>query len=256
MIRFIYFLSLFQSYVSRLPKAGETITGKKFNIGFGGKGANQCVCSSRLGAKACMVGKVGNDTFGTGMIQNFKENNVNVDYVSTTEEAFTGAAPIAVNDEGQNSIIVILGANLLLSVEDINAAESLISSSKVVVCQLEIKPETTLAALKLAKKHNVKSIFNPAPAQSGLSDEYFTACDYFCPNETEAEILSGVPVKCIKDAEKAIEIFLEKGCKTVIITMGELGAVFASQENKTPVHVPATPVTAVDTTVSLFIQSD
>ncbi|KAJ8308714.1 hypothetical protein KUTeg_013588 [Tegillarca granosa] len=142
----------------------------------------------------------------------------------------TVVAGISVQKPGtqtrQNSIIVVLGANLFLSEEDINAAESFISSSKIVVCQLEIKPETTLAALKLAKKHN----------------------DFQNTRKANAEILSGVPVTCIKDTEKAIEILLGKNCKTVIITMGKLGAVFATQGNRKPVHVPATPVTAVDTT--------
>ncbi|CAH3197373.1 unnamed protein product, partial [Porites evermanni] len=140
------------SYVPRLPKAGETIHGTKFSMGFGGKGANQCVMAARLGAKTAMVAKVGNDSFGERYIENFKQNGVNTDHVSVTSEASTGVAPIAVNANGENSIVIVSGANDILSEDDVRNAKSVILSSSVCVCQLEIKPEVTHYTLSIAKK--------------------------------------------------------------------------------------------------------
>jgi len=236
------------SRVPRLPKAGETIHGTTFTVGFGGKGANQCVMASRLGAKAAMVGKVGKDSFGENYIQNFKDNGINVDYLSVTAEAATGTAPIAVNDEGQNSIVIIGGANLLLSPEDVQAAESLIKGAQVLICQLETTEETTLAALRLARSHQVTTILNPAPAKDHLNPEIYKYCDIICPNETEAELMTGHPVDTVEDAERAILHFLELGCNTAIITLGSKGVVFASAYDRQVKHVPTTMVKAVDTT--------
>ena len=152
------------------------------------------------------------------------------------------------DDSGQNSIVIVSGANLLLSEADVLAAEEVLKNAKIVVCQLEIKPETTLAAMKLARKHGVKTILNPAPAQADLDSDMYKFADFFCPNETEAELLTGQKVESIQDAQKAMEVLLDRGCKFVIITMGAQGAVFASQENKSAVHVPAPKVNAIDTT--------
>ncbi|XP_071835069.1 ribokinase-like [Apostichopus japonicus] len=236
------------SYVPRLPKPGETIHGHKFSVGFGGKGANQCVMAARLGAKVAMVAKVGEDSFGKDTIQNFAENNIKTEFVGITNAAATGVAPIAVNTEGQNSIIVVGGANELLTSDDVDAAFGKIKSVKVVVCQLEVKPATTLSALKTAKKHRCISIFNPAPAVSDLSPEFYKYTDIFCPNETETELLTGLPVTNVDEAKKAALVLLERGCQKVIITLGKDGAVLVTTETKTPEHIPVDPVTPVDTT--------
>lgn len=236
------------SYVPRLPKPGETLHGERFAIGFGGKGANQCIVSSRLGAKTAMVAKVGNDTFGNNYIQNFRDNGVNIEHVSTTPEAATGVAPIAVSEDGQNAIVIVSGANLKLTETDVQRSEGLISSARVVVCQLEIKPDVTITALKLAKKHNVVTIFNPAPALAHLDPSFYVYSDFLCVNETEAEILTGIPVSCPNDSQKVISCLLERGCKAVIVTLGSQGSVFATHENPLLCHIPATSVTAVDST--------
>ncbi|XP_048452489.1 ribokinase isoform X5 [Rhincodon typus] len=173
------------SFTPRLPKAGETIHGHKFFIGFGGKGANQCIQAARLGAKAAMVSKVGKDSFGDNYIENFKSNGVSTEYVGQTDEASTGVAPITVNDEGQNAIIIVAGANLLLNSEDLEKASEVIRCAKVVVCQLEIRAAVTLEALKIAHKSGVKTIFNPAPAVADLDPEFYKESDVFCCNETE-----------------------------------------------------------------------
>ncbi|XP_072103379.1 ribokinase isoform X4 [Mobula birostris] len=173
------------SFAPRLPKAGETIHGCKFFIGFGGKGANQCIQAARLGAKAAMVCKVGNDSFGENYIQNFKCNGISTEYVGQTSEASTGVASITVNDDGQNAIVIVAGANLLLNSEDLKQASNAICCAKVVVCQLEIQPAISLEALKIAHEAGVKTIFNPAPATAGLDPDFYKNTDVFCCNESE-----------------------------------------------------------------------
>ncbi|XP_048452486.1 ribokinase isoform X2 [Rhincodon typus] len=236
------------SFTPRLPKAGETIHGHKFFIGFGGKGANQCIQAARLGAKAAMVSKVGKDSFGDNYIENFKSNGVSTEYVGQTDEASTGVAPITVNDEGQNAIIIVAGANLLLNSEDLEKASEVIRCAKVVVCQLEIRAAVTLEALKIAHKSGVKTIFNPAPAVADLDPEFYKESDVFCCNETEAEILTGIGVCNVEDAGRAGSMLLEKGCGSVIITLGAAGSVLMSQDKQTPRYIPAKKVKAVDTT--------
>ncbi|XP_046551163.1 ribokinase-like [Haliotis rubra] len=236
------------SYAPRQPKPGETIHGTNFQIGFGGKGANQCVMAAKLGAKTAMVTKVGDDSFGKNYIQNFKDHNINIDHVGVTADASTGVAPITVSDDGQNSIVIVAGANMLLSEQDVAAAEHLIMTSKVILCQLEIPVQSTLTALNIAKKRGVKSIFNPAPAQEGLPSELYSDCDIFCANESEAEILTGEKVSSIEDAKAAALTLLNKGCNSVVLTLGELGSVYVSQTEQEPQVVPCPKVIPVDTT--------
>ncbi|KAI0219595.1 Ribokinase [Lamellibrachia satsuma] len=141
----------FISYTPRLPATGETVQGHKFTVGFGGKGANQCIVAARLGAKTAMIAQVGNDKFGPGYIQNFKDNGVNTEHVGIKDEASTGVATITVDNSGKNTIVIVSGANLLLNEASISRAESVIKAAKVMICQLEISPKVTLEALKLAK---------------------------------------------------------------------------------------------------------
>nr|XP_019940252.1 PREDICTED: ribokinase [Paralichthys olivaceus] len=141
------------SQAPRLPKPGETIHGHKFFIGFGGKGANQCIQAARLGAKTTMVCKVGKDFFGDNYIQNFKDNGVHTDFVGQTSDAATGAASIIVNDAGENVIVIVAGANMLLGSQELQDALPAISHAKVLVCQLEISPQTSLSALCMAQEN-------------------------------------------------------------------------------------------------------
>ncbi|KAG8431938.1 hypothetical protein GDO86_019170, partial [Hymenochirus boettgeri] len=237
------------SVTPRLPKAGETIHGSKFFIGFGGKGANQCVQAARLGANTAMVCKVGKDTFGNDYIENFVKNKVCTDFVGQTSEAATGAATIIVNADGQNAIVIVAGANLLLDCEDLSKAVTAIRGAKVMVCQLEIKPKTSLWALQLANAEGVKTIFNPAPAIPDLDHKFFTYSDILCCNESEAEILTKIAVRGPQDAGVAGKALLDKGCKVVIVTLGGEGCVVLSQENPTPKLLPTSTVEVVDTTV-------
>ncbi|HXF61187.1 MAG TPA: PfkB family carbohydrate kinase, partial [Caldilineaceae bacterium] len=151
------------SYAPRLPKLGETVPGTRFRMGFGGKGANQAVMAARLGGQVTMVAKVGQDIFGEDILRNFAAQGVDATYVTTTADAATGVAPIWVEEaSGDNAIIVALGANELLSPADIEQARPALESAQVVVCQWEIQTETVAAALRLARRAGVLTIFNPA----------------------------------------------------------------------------------------------
>lgn len=236
------------SQAPRFPKAGETIHGHRFFIGFGGKGANQCVQAARMGAKTAMVCKVGRDVFGNDYIQNFKNNGISTAYVEQTEKAATGAASIIVNDTGENAIVIVAGANLLLGQEELQRAQSAIINAKVLVCQLEISPDASLQALKMARENHVKTIFNPAPAIAYLDSDFYKASDVFCCNESEAEMLTGLSVTSVEDASQVGLELLNKGCASVIVTLGSQGCVVCQATNKTPKHIPTIEVPAADTT--------
>ncbi|XP_059177979.1 ribokinase-like [Physella acuta] len=240
----------FSSYVSHLPQKGETLTGHKFETGFGGKGGNQCIAAVKLGAKTAMVAKLGDDVFGKSYFENLKDNNVNCDHVQRVTGEATGIASIFVGDDGSNCIVIVPNANDLLTTDDVEKAEDLIKSAKLVVCQNEVPRETTLYALKLAQKHGVVTIFNPAPAPpKDIDPEFFTVPDIFCPNETEASTLLGMNVNSPESAQEACGQFINsKGCKSVIITLGEKGAVYQASKDDAPIHIPTVPVAAVDTT--------
>ncbi|XP_046297494.1 ribokinase isoform X3 [Marmota monax] len=241
------------SLTSRLPKTGETIHGHKFFIGFGGKGANQCVQAAKLGAKTSMVCKVGKDSFGNDYIENLKQNDISTEFTYQTKDAATGAASIIVNDEGQNIIVIVAGANLLLNTEDLKEAASVISQAKVMICQLEITPATSLEALTMAHSNGVKTLFNPAPAIADLDPQFYSLSDVFCCNESEAETLTGLTVGNPEEAGKAAMVLLARGCKVVIITLGDKGCVLLSQTEPVPKHIPTEKVKAVDTTVLFFL---
>ncbi len=234
------------SYVPRLPRMGETLHGHRFQMGFGGKGANQAVMAARLGASVSMVTKLGNDVFGERTLDNFKEQGVDTAFVFFTQKAFSGVAPIAVDDQGNNSIIIVTGANDLLGAEEVEKADSAIRTAQVIVCQLELEVDTTLAAMRLARRHGAITIFNPAPARPSLEPELYKLSDVFCPNESEAELLCGQTVASIADAEKAARTMLKKGAGSVILTLGERGCLVVTTGGAE--HVPVERVTAVDTT--------
>uniref|UniRef100_UPI00358F446E ribokinase n=1 Tax=Myxine glutinosa TaxID=7769 RepID=UPI00358F446E len=236
------------SFTPRLPRPGETIHGNRFITGFGGKGANQCVQASRLGATTAILAKVGQDNFGESYIKNLKENNVNTDFVSQTDGASTGVAQITVDEEGQNSIVIVAGANLFLRPEDVGRLEEALVSSKVLVCQLEVRPETTARALRFARRRGVKTILNPAPATEDMDPELYDLADILCVNETEAEILAKQPVRNVEEAETVALSFLKHGCQAAIITLGPSGCVVAHNGDPTPHHVPSRSVQAIDTT--------
>ena len=229
------------SYVPRLPRVGETLHGTSFHMGYGGKGANQAVMAAKLGAEVTMVCKLGRDVFGEGTLENFREFGVDTMHVTFTDDAFSGVAPIAVDPEGRNSIIIVTGANDLLSTDDLERARPAIAAADVIVCQLEIPVETTLAALRIAREEGVRTIFNPAPAREELPEELYRLSDVLCPNEPETELLTGMP-----PGEAAARELLSRGAGSVVLTLGERGCLVV--EGDTAVEVPVEQVRAVDTT--------
>ncbi|KAM4625625.1 ribokinase isoform 2-T2 [Polymixia lowei] len=195
-----------------------------------------------------MVCKVGKDFFGDNYIQNFKDNGVHTDFVGQTFNAATGAASIIVNDAGENVIVIVAGANMLLGSEELQGTLPALSHAKVLVCQLEISPETSLQALRMARQNNVKTIFNPAPAIPDLDPDFYRFSDVFCCNESEAELLTGSSVASVEDACRAGQELLKRGCGSVIATLGPLGCMVLKAQDSAPHHVPASVVKAVDTT--------
>jgi ribokinase len=232
------------SYVPRLPRLGETLHGERFQMGYGGKGANQAVMAAKLGARVVMVTKLGRDVFGEGTLANFREWGVDAEHVLFTEEAFSGVAPIAVAPDGSNSIIIVTGANDLLTGDEIERARPAIASASVVVCQLEIPVEISLAALRVAREEGVRTIFNPAPARSELPEELYRLSDVLCPNEPETELLVGRPIG--GDEEGAARELLARGAGAVILTLGERGCLVVDGGEAR--NVPVEAVEAVDTT--------
>lgn len=234
------------SYVPRLPVTGETLHGSRFRMGFGGKGANQAVMAARLGGEVTMVSKLGRDTFGESTLENFRDQNVDTRHVHLTDEAFSGVAPIAVDAEGRNAIIIVTGANDHLTTAEIDEARPAIAAAKVLVCQLEIPSDISLHAMRIAHEEGVRAVFNPAPAQPDLPRELYCLCDVFCPNESETEILTGMPVGTVEEAERAARIMMDRGASTVVLTLGERGSLIVTADGCE--HVPVEPVNAVDTT--------
>ncbi|XP_016982716.1 ribokinase [Drosophila rhopaloa] len=240
----------FICYTPRLPKPGETLHGHRFQTGYGGKGANQCVAAARLGSRTALVAKLGTDTFGADYLRQLREEGINVEHVQQLEGQTTGVAQIGVSDGGENNIIIVVGANSKLSSCDVAQAEALFQEAKVLVCQLETPIEATLTALKSFRG---VSIVNAAPAMENTPRELLQLAGIFCVNESEAALMTQMAiVETVEQAQTAIAKLIEMGANTVIITLGKLGAVFGSAESKGAYrHVPAPHVPSekvVDTT--------
>ncbi|MBX3016060.1 MAG: ribokinase, partial [Caldilineaceae bacterium] len=235
------------SYAPRLPKIGETLPGSRFQMGFGGKGANQAVMAALLGATVTMITKVGQDIFGQDYLNHYQKLGFDTRYVAVTDAAATGVAPIWVDEgSGNNAIIVVTGANDHLAVADVEAAQAAIRSAQIVIGQWECALETTLAALRIAREAGVTTLLNPAPARAELPAEAYQLSDIFCPNESETELLTGQPVATLAEAEAAAQLFLARGARQVILTLGERGSLLVTESSTT--HVPASAVQAIDTT--------
>ena len=227
------------------PRPGETVFGRGFDLCFGGKGANQAVAARLVGAEVVMVGKLGRDLFGEAMLKNFASFGIDTRHVQVVERGSSGVATIFVEPGGQNRIIVIKGANDLLTPADVDAAAAELRGVDTIILQFEIPLETIYHAVRFARTHNIRCIVNPAPAvQANLSE--LIHADYFIPNQTEAELITGRPVHTIEDAAACAATLLEKGFRRVVITLGARGSWVADSAGY--FHVPPFPVTAVDTT--------
>lgn len=233
------------SYIHRMPAEGETVEAPDFRLGCGGKGANQAVAAARLGSEVLMLTRVGNDIFADNTIKNFADNNIDTRFVLKTD-APSGVAPIFVDAESHNSIIIVKGANAMLTPADIDNAAAEIKKCKLIVLQLEIPLETVYYAIEFANKNGIPVLLNPAPAQPDLVLEKVKKCDYFMPNESELSLLTGMPVETIADIENAAGALLEADVRNVIVTLGSRGVLWATEE-RTKV-IEAVPVDARDTT--------
>jgi ribokinase len=233
------------TFTDRLPRPGETVLGTGFQLGFGGKGANQAVAARLCGARVSMVARVGGDLFGPPTIDNFRSRGIDTSHVRITPGVATGVAPIFVDSSGQNRILVVKGANDCLLPGDIDAAADLLRQAGWMLLQLEIPLETVYYALRFARRHGICSILNPAPAQP-LDVRELANADYVIPNETEAETLSGMRVTGVEGARACATHLLKSGLRRVIVTLGANGALCASPDGVE--HIGAYPVHPVDTT--------
>lgn len=233
------------TFTDRFPKAGETIFGQKFDLGFGGKGANQAVAARLSGAEVFMVARVGSDLFGPAMIENFRAQGIDPTYVKQVEGLSSGVAPIFVEPSGQNRILVVKGANDALKPADVDAAAEMLKTVDCIVLQFEIPVETVYYTIAFARKHGIRCILNPAPAHA-VDMAALKDLDYFVPNESEAETITGSTVKNAADAKKCAEQLIAGGIRRVIITLGANGSLLASRDGCE--HVAPFAVKSVDST--------
>ena len=214
------------TFSDRFPRAGETIFGEHFDLGWGGKGANQAVAARLCGADVAMIARVGDDLFGPATITNFAAQGIDASQVRVLAGTSSGVAPIFVESNGQNRIIVVKGANDKLLPADVDEARPVLEAADCIVLQFEIPLQTVYHTVKLARERGIRCIVNPAPAQP-VDLAALAGVDYFVPNETEAETITGMPVRSVEDARACAAHFVRQGVKRVIITLGEKGALLA-----------------------------
>jgi ribokinase len=233
------------TFADHFPKPGETTFGQKFDLGFGGKGANQAVAARLCGSEVFMVACVGDDLFGPSTIKNFEKLGIDATHVRQVKGVSSGVAPIFVEPSGQNRIIVVKGANDEVKPANVDGAADILKTVDCIVLQFEIPLETVYYTIKFARKNGIRCILNPAPAQE-VDLKALADLDYFVPNEHEAQSISGMPVRNVDDAKSCARKLLTFGMRRVIITLGANGSLLASSESIT--HVPAFRLKSVDST--------
>ncbi|PSF36766.1 ribokinase [Aphanothece hegewaldii CCALA 016] len=230
---------------TRLPRKSETVLGKNFFIKSGGKGANQAVAAAKLGIETYMIGRVGDDDFGITLLNSLKEANVNTDNVRVTQNTCSGVAIIAVDENSDNNIIVIPGANGCVDGTDVERLKLLLPKASALLLQLEVPIKTIIKAALEAKTAGVKVILDPAPAPDTLPDELYSLVDVITPNETEASRLVGFEINNEETYLKAAEIFLNKNINTAVLKLGAKGVFCATRSEH--FIIPAFKITPVDT---------
>lgn len=234
--------------VDRFVKPGETLHLQNAQkIYGGGKGANQALATARSNAQTTFISKIGTEGDADFMLEDFEQAHMNTDYIMTTDTAQTGQAFITIDANGQNTILVYGGANMELNDTDVNKAADAIAEADYIIAQLEVPVPAIISAFKIARENNVTTILNPAPA-SELSKDLLTLTDIIVPNETEAELLSGIPVTDRSSMHQNAEYFLSLGMKVVIITLGEQGTYYATANSAG--LIPSFKVKAIDTTAA------
>lgn len=233
--------------VPYFAKPGETLTGHSYHIAYGGKGANQAVAAARLGSKVSFIGCIGDDDIGKAMKTAFEKDGINTQPIKSVANEMTGIAMIQVAESGENSIVISAGANGHLDEAVVAEFQSEIAQADCLLMQLETPLPAIIQAAKIAKENNTQVVLNPAPAKE-LPDELLSLLDMITPNETEAEILTGVKVVDEESAKQAAQAFHQKGIEKVLITLGSKG-VFVSESEQGEI-VAGFRVNAVDTTAA------
>ncbi len=228
------------AYVDSTPLDGETVFGSKYQMGFGGKGANQAVMAGLMGVETYMITCLGDDVYADMTLDNFKKNNVNIEFVQRVEGS-SGVAPIWVDKSGQNRIIVVSGANDLIDAERAKQSIDKINNLDLIIGQFEIPLSVTEIVFSHAKKKKIQTILNPAPAKIP-SDNLLKVTDWFIPNEIEFETIAG----CTAFDDKNLIEFSKNISSNLIVTLGSKGAAFVSSNEVIKIEAPE--VNAVDTT--------
>ena len=230
----------------KIPSIGETILGKKYNVGPGGKGCNQAIAIARLGGNTNFISKIGKDAYGELALKTLEKNKISTENIIQDGNQQTGVAGILVDQNtGKNAINVIVGAPSSLRISEIEKQINLIKRSKIFLTQLEVPKDVTLHCLKTAKENGCITILNPAPA-SEISKEFYNNIDFFTPNETEAEFYTGIKITNDQEAKQAADKLLNLGIKKIIITLGEKGLFYSDGKEET--YLKASAVKAIDTT--------
>lgn len=233
-------------HVERMPQPGETLAGRTFRVGQGGKGANQAVMAARLGAEVTLIGAVGDDVFGQHALKHLREQGVDSAHVQV-RPGVTGTAGILVDDAAENAIVVVPGANGTLQVADIAAAKAMIAAADVLVAQMETPLEATREAFRLARAAGVCTVLNPSPIVPGIP-ELLPMCDVCVVNETELAALTALPIYTVEKVGLQLNALQALGPSAVLLTLGAHGSVY--QDRTRSERVPAFPVRAVDTTAA------
>ena len=234
------------TYIERLPVQGETLEAPDFALGCGGKGANQAVAAAKLGSEVLMVTKVGDDLFADNTLANFRRFGIDTRHVTRAPGRSSGVAPIFVQPDSHNSILIVKGANAALGPADIQAAEADLRDCALIVLQLEIALETVYAAIDCGQRLGIPVLLNPAPAVADLSAAHLARLDYFVPNETELALVSGLPVADRDSAFVAARVLAGRGIRHVVVTLGAAGALYVGEEGE--FSLPGQRVAAIDTT--------
>lgn len=234
------------SYIDQMPKEGETLEAPSFEIGCGGKGANQAVAAAKMGSKVMMLTKVGDDLFADNTISNLERYGIDTEFTSKVPGTSSGVAPIFVDPQSRNRILIIKGANEYLVPEDIDNAGEKLKKCSLIILQLEIPLPAVYRAIDFGKENNIPVILNPAPASKELNFDYVCKCDFFIPNETELEILTQMPVETDQQVQEAALTLIEQGVKNVIVTLGSRGVMWVTKEKVE--RIDAYEVAAIDTT--------
>lgn len=218
------------TYIGRMPVEGETIEAPEFNIGYGGKGANQAIAAARLGSDVNFITMVGNDGFGQEQLANYQKNGIRTDGIGIGHQN-SGVAPIFVDPSSDNRILIIKGANKELTPAVLDEKQALIKNSKLIVLQQEISLETNYHAIDLAQQFGVPVLLNPAPANKNLNIDYVSKVVFFTPNETELATLTGLPTNNLDEIKVAACDLISRGVENLIITLGHKGALWVTENH-------------------------